>query len=57
MTEHANHGEPLVDDLVDETRGPEEDLSKTAVSDDPAMKPDDADKRSNGVPPVPEPPD
>ncbi|TWD81255.1 hypothetical protein FB561_2366 [Kribbella amoyensis] len=53
MTEHpagdvtgAELDEPLVDDLIDETRGPEEDPPAGRPTDDPAE-----------VPPVPEPPD
>jgi hypothetical protein len=57
MTERP---EELVDDLIDETRGPEEDPPKDSTIDDAAEDvpaPGDRETGGDGVPVTPEPPD
>jgi hypothetical protein len=55
MTERP---EELIDDLIDETRGPEEDPPADSTNDDAAVDvQSDADTGEDGVPVTPEPPD
>jgi hypothetical protein len=55
MTERP---EELVDDLIDETRGPEEDAPADSTTDDAAVDiQSGAETGKDGVPVTPEPPD